>query len=142
MENQVAPVPVISRSAQEVGFWYNNYDGQDLPVPVAQLESWDGQEEFLTKLKSVEERLLAGYQKIVDHYNTQIDLPREQRTEMANDRTVVAYRGYSPCRCCGKSNGSREFHYEGWVWPAGYMHYLRDHNVLPDEGFKNFILNL
>jgi hypothetical protein len=49
------------------------------------------------------------------------------------------YRGFSVCRLCHKHNGNAEYSYKGWSWPAGYKHYLRDHNVQPTKNFAKFL---
>jgi hypothetical protein len=131
-------------TAREVGFWYNDYEDKHRPMPVANPEPWNGQAEFIAKLMSIEVPLMSAYQAQIDRYNTALIARSEDRSlpypEMPKDTTVVAYRGYSPCRICDQSNGSREYHYGGWIWPQGYIHYLRDHNVLPDEDFKRFVM--
>lgn len=47
---------------------------------------------------------------------------------------VIQYRGLSPCRFCGRHNGSAEFSDGIFCWPEGLAHYLAAHAVrLPDE---------
>jgi len=42
--------------------------------------------------------------------------------------------GFSTCRICGKSNGSRELVDSSYLWPEGLAHYVRVHSVrLPSE---------
>jgi hypothetical protein len=42
------------------------------------------------------------------------------------------YMGISHCRICDIDNGSREYSvmFEGrkFIWPAGFRHYLEEHN--------------
>ncbi len=45
----------------------------------------------------------------------------------------VCYKGLSPCRICGKLNGAAEYTKEELSFPEGYVHYIRDHNVVPDK---------
>lgn len=53
---------------------------------------------------------------------------------LARGRTLEQYRGLSPCRFCGRHNGSKEFTDETYCWPEGLAHYLVAHAVrLPDE---------
>ena len=80
------------------------------PCPVANDLPWKGQAQFVSKLRQVE--------------------------TVARD---VAYRGWSGCRICGKTNGSHEYSYNGWEWPQGLMHYIVDHNVVPSEEFIKMI---
>lgn len=49
------------------------------------------------------------------------------------------YKGSAKCRICGQRNGSTEFTYKGWVWPAGFRHYIVEHGVKPSEGFIIFV---
>lgn len=54
------------------------------------------------------------------------------------DRSQVAYcKGWSTCRCCGKSNGTAEYKFKAskntfFIIPEGYVHYLEEHNVQVD----------
>ena len=48
--------------------------------------------------------------------------------------TLEQYRGLSPCRVCGKHNGSKELTDGTFCWPEGLFHYVSVHDVgLPDE---------
>lgn len=40
-----------------------------------------------------------------------------------------AAAGYSPCRLCGKPNGSAELTDGVFLWPEGLSHYVSDHAV-------------
>lgn len=47
---------------------------------------------------------------------------------------VIQYRGLSPCRFCGRHNGSAELSDGVFCWPEGLAHYLEAHAVrLPGE---------
>jgi len=37
--------------------------------------------------------------------------------------------GYSPCRICGKPNGSAEYTDGVFIWPEGLSHYVKEHSV-------------
>jgi len=128
---------------KKVGYWYNKDDCRNFPMPKAHPIGWEGQAEFLAKLDAIEKPLIEHYAAVNRFNNTQLDKPRDEREpRKEHDGTVEGYRGSSTCRCCGHPwNGSHEYNFQGWTWPSGYMHYLRDHNVLPDEGFKQFVLN-
>jgi hypothetical protein len=39
------------------------------------------------------------------------------------------FMGFSPCRICGKHNGSAELTDGRFAWPEGLSHYVRDHHV-------------
>ena len=51
----------------------------------------------------------------------------------------TSYRGLSPCRICHDYNGSEEYAIDGFVWPSGYIHYLKKHNVAIDEEFSSYV---
>lgn len=93
------------------GFWYSKYE-PDLPMPVANPEPWEGQDTFLAALEKVEGKA-----------------------------SCTAYRGWSNCRLCQKFNGNEEHDHKGWSWPAGFRHYVAEHNVRPTSEFILFILN-
>lgn len=94
------------------GFWRaRESDRKDLPFPVANVQAWDGMAEFLLALSRIE--------------------------AVAECAT---YRGMSRCRICDKWNGNEEYTYKDWIWPEGFSHYVRDHNVMPSSEFKEFVL--
>jgi len=49
------------------------------------------------------------------------------------------YRGSSTCRLCGRMNGSADFTDYTYVWPEGYLHYVRDHGVRPPQDLADHI---
>jgi hypothetical protein len=55
----------------------------------------------------------------------------------------IKYRGFSTCRLCGKTNGTIEMKVSQKgltvVWPEGYKHYVKVHNVRPSLAFQEFI---
>ncbi|AGS81904.2 hypothetical protein O152_gp020 [Pseudomonas phage PaBG] len=51
---------------------------------------------------------------------------------------VNRYRGWSQHRWTGEANGSTEFFFRDWRWPAGYSTYLKA-GVLPSREFYQFI---
>lgn len=65
--------------------------------------------------------------KSVQQYNT-IDNPN-----------IIQYLGLSTCRCCGTHNGSREYVFDNFRIPEGYLHYLEDHNVEMDTVLRNYL---
>jgi hypothetical protein len=52
---------------------------------------------------------------------------------------TTEYLGFSTCRICGCRNGNQEYTYNGYCWPSGYMHYLKDHNVEGDAEFVEMV---
>lgn len=91
------------------GFWYSKYE-PTLPKPVILENAWTGKEKFLEDLGHAE--------------------------TLAKD---VHYRGSSNCRICEQLNGSVEYELDEWAWPAGYAHYIFEHNVYPSLEFRKFI---
>lgn len=51
----------------------------------------------------------------------------------------IAYRGFSRCRICGRTNGHEALRLDCWEWPAGFRHYIQLHEVRPSSGFVEFI---
>lgn len=49
--------------------------------------------------------------------------------------------GGSKCRLCGAANENSEYYLDGFVWPQGYLHYLKDHNVNCDIVFKKYLIS-
>jgi len=62
--------------------------------------------------------------------------------------TIREFRGNSCCRCCGTYNGTREYYIHNhesetsFVFPEGFIHYIEQHNVHPDEQTMRFIMNM
>ena len=55
---------------------------------------------------------------------------------------VRACMGYSPCRLCGKDNGSLELSDGTYVWPEGLAHYVVDHALRPPGPFVSHVLSM
>lgn len=55
---------------------------------------------------------------------------------------VRALMGYSPCRICGRDNGSLELSDGVYVWPEGLAHYVSDHSVRLPERFVSHALSM
>ena len=62
--------------------------------------------------------------------------------QKTNKESIKTYTGYSTCRICHKPNGYLEYNLGGYVWPSGYIHYLKNHNVEIDNDFKKYLLSL
>ena len=54
---------------------------------------------------------------------------------------ITRYRGISLCRICEQTNGNAEYSLDDWCWPSGYMHYIQEHDVQPDEEFYKWIMD-
>jgi hypothetical protein len=50
-------------------------------------------------------------------------------THLERGTLVNQYRGHSPCRFCGRPNGSAELSDGAFCWPEGLAHYLLEHDV-------------
>jgi hypothetical protein len=86
-----------------IGYWKHFEDEDHLGLPIADTALPD-QKEIIAKLKAA---MATGY--------------------------MQQYRGWSNCRLCGKTNGSKELEIiRGAIKyriPEGYVHYLEDHHV-------------
>jgi len=105
------------KHAMREGFW-GHKEGEALPMPIPNKDTWTGQTDFLAKLDYLQRRI------------------REQSVI----GLVLAYRGMSTCRCCNESNGTETFQFNGWEWPSGFMHYVAEHNVRPSLAFQEMVL--
>ena len=103
-----------SRHRRE-GFWYEG-KGSTLPKPVGSEKKWKGRRLFLESLTEIE------------------------RSISELDGTRNRYKGWSDCRICKRKNGSSDFKLEGWTWPSGFFHYVKEHNVRPSLAFQEFII--
>ncbi len=61
-------------------------------------------------------------------------------TYLDSGKEHEAYLGWSSCRLCGISNGSRELTDGKYLWPSGYSHYVRDHKIRPPQSFIDHVL--
>jgi len=98
----------------KIGFW-NNYGFDDfLPIPIKDTNILSKEEtlDFIKNLEIIEEKTFR-----------------------------IFYLGYSQCRICFQDNGSFEHYYKYnnklFVFPEGYKHYIREHNIrIDDEMYK------
>ncbi|RRD04749.1 hypothetical protein EII34_09425 [Arachnia propionica] len=96
-----------------IGYW----DG-----PLAS-PGWPTVEDFVDSNWDAEEREL-----VADHLQTGMIVRR--------------YMGYSPCRFCGRNNGSLELTDGHFVWPEGLAHYVLEHDVRLPERFVRHVLDM
>jgi hypothetical protein len=92
----------------------------ELPAARARTKPWRGRRVFLEALAKV------------------------QASEKVSKKK---FKGASTCRCCGEANGSAEYHLVMGdvltvVWPQGFEHYVREHNVRPGLMFHDLILQM
>jgi hypothetical protein len=58
-------------------------------------------------------------------------------------QTPVYYRGFSWCRFgCQGPNGSQDHTDRTFVFPEGFVHYIREHSVRPDDRFLEHVRSL
>lgn len=92
------------------GFWHSKYEPQ-YPKPVENKKPWQGHLAFIKRLEEIQHK--------------------------AN---IFRFKGFSTCRICKNSNGSDEYQYKNWRWPSGYMHYIKEHNIIPSDEFFKFVM--
>jgi hypothetical protein len=120
-------------TVQREGFWATSKSESGAPIPLPYPQhsdvAWKGKKKFLALLEHVEQ------------YGGKFGTVRADM-----------FRGFSMCRCCRKPNGSGEYtatfdfskndRPTVWVWPSGYAHYIREHNVRPSLAFQEFIVRV
>ena len=66
-----------------------------------------------------------------------VDWDEDERDTVAfyfdNGTLARAFMGYSQCRICGATNGAVEYTDGSYLWPEGFAHYIREHNVRPPD---------
>lgn len=92
------------------GYWKSGEESL-LPMPIPNEKPWKGKKRFLEALSKVESQARFEY-----------------------------CRGHSYCRICERENGTATFYFADWIWPVGFSHYIRVHNVRPSLAFQEFIL--
>ena len=103
------PDTVKARAACFEGHWSATRGQGDLPWPEPS-RGWGDRSRFLRRLAQVEEKA-----------------------------ERITYRGLSSCRLCGRLNGDKAFRLDVWEWPAGFRHYVEDHEVAPSADFTDFV---
>jgi hypothetical protein len=58
---------------------------------------------------------------------------------------VEQYLGFSICRICRCHNGAQEYYFKAkngktYIFPEGYQHYIKDHNVAINQEFFNIVM--
>ena len=62
---------------------------------------------------------------------------------LSNHYSPWGAMGISPCRICGRGNGSAEYSDGVYLWPEGLAHYVGDHRVrLPAEVEQHILARL
>lgn len=98
------------------GYWYEKGGDTTLPKPQAREKKWKGRKDFLAALRNLEKRADSRF-----------------------------YKGFSKCRVCGCQNGSSDFTITVGkkttaTWPKGFRHYVKEHNVKPDQEVIDFVM--
>ena len=83
-----------------------------------------------------------GYWRKKEDSKEDLPWPKEGRISGETKGKVVDFllkgkqsqywMGYSYCRLCGKMNGTTCWTRGQFTYPEGYVHYIRDHNIMPD----------
>ncbi|UJR85188.1 hypothetical protein [Sandaracinus amylolyticus] len=89
---------------------------------------------------------LIGYWRSVNEHDSSLPDPRDfidpewDESERARvidylrqGRTTSWSPGFSRCRLCGSSNGSKTLTDGTFVWPEGFAHYVAEHAVKPPQ---------
>jgi len=96
-----------------------DYKGKIFPYPTKEL-TWSSQKHFVAKLKDVEKQLLTYPPKI----------------KMEDDEITK-------CHICGKEiTKTKKFNVGKYIWSEKLRHYIKTHNVRPDEIFMDKIWNV
>lgn len=133
------------------GFWWSNHY-EHLPKVTAG-KPFEDQPVIIRLMFLLQKHLdklqldyLRDYEAKYEQWRQQTSLPdrvaevgKPQYEEGTEKVPVVCYRGSSRCRICDIRNGSCEYIFGGYRWPAGYLHYVEEHNVEPSAGFKEML---
>lgn len=99
-----------TKDGPAIGYWYSKYQ-PDLPHPQDFVqEDWDH-----------------NVRDMVIRY-------------LESGKVLYQWRGYSGCRFCQESNGTKCLTDGTYVWPEGFAHYLLEHGVKPPRGFIYHII--
>jgi hypothetical protein len=72
----------------------------------------------------------------------EIELFLEKLKNIENyEAKIEDYLGFSNCRICNIENGSREYIWKRYIWPSGYKHYIKEHNVEISDDFYEEVIN-
>lgn len=107
-------------------------------------------------MKYYNKKIIYLYWKEQGDENSNFDLPVENSWISADKEKVIkeinflynqgsktGFHGSSICRICGKTNGNFESVVTLgniiFIIPSGYIHYLKDHNVMPNVTLMEYI---
>jgi hypothetical protein len=60
---------------------------------------------------------------------------------LKNGKPIEHWRGYSACRLCGDTLGTKDMSDGEYVWPEKFEHYVIDHFLVPPHYFVQKVLN-
>lgn len=128
LRKEVMHNPEVIFELKKEGYWGNGDTGSlsinnIYPMPIENTMTKDEVQSFVEKLDVVEGDI-------------QSKIAKEKKLTNAFH---MSFMGISPCRCCGKSNGTGEYFFQGRSWPTGFRHYIVDHKVKPSPEFIEFI---
>ncbi len=120
---------VTTPGYQAIGYWASAIPG-DLPYPPTTAIGW--------VVAALADKLLKGHlPNPRDYVDPSWDHSERDQViaHLRAGRTLASWMGWSTCRICGCSNGSRCLTDGYFAWPAGFSHYLEAHAVRPPEVF-------
>ena len=89
-----------------VGYW-NNFEAYH-------------EDKYIWPQELVQDKPVENFDKIAKYLETGIP--------------AIYWKGYSACRICGKTLGTKCLTDGTWIWPEKLEHYILEHNVrLPEE---------
>lgn len=102
---------------RQEGFWceqdQKDYLLKEFPYPQENQMNQDDIAEFLSKLSQVEKKA-----------------------------KTFTYMGFSKCRICSQTNGTKTYYTDLFAWPERFKHYIKDHGVKPSAAFVLHIRGL
>lgn len=50
---------------------------------------------------------------------------KQELINLNNVNNIMQYYGCCKCRICNINNGSEEYCIDGFIWPSGYLYYIK-----------------
>ncbi len=78
-----------------------------------------------------------------DYIDTSWDICERNKiiNYLENGKRLAMYLGLSPCRICNGYFGSKDLTDNVYIWPEGFVHYLKEHGVKPPQEFIEHVLS-
>ena len=130
-----------------IGYWREDFNSetQSLPMPVA-MEAVIGStsEVLLYRETTAKLRYIQGH--LINELSRNNFLGNFDTTVQIDGLlcSIIAYRGFSRCRICGCTNGSKELTIRSpdgdVVVPEGYLHYIDYHHIEIDSWLTSILV--